>query len=98
MPETWTFHCAGQLLFGRNAAGQLGEVAERLRAKRVLVVTDPVLARVGLVDRIGAPLKRNNITVEVFTGGEPEPSFRAAGACCETARQFRPDVLLGLGG
>ena len=30
MPETWTFHSAGQLLFGRNAARQLGDVARRL--------------------------------------------------------------------
>ena len=43
-------------------------------------------------------LRFSDLAVEVFTGGEPEPSFRAAGACIETARQFRPDLLLGLGG
>ena len=32
MRETWTFHSAGQLLFGRNAVKQLGDVATRLRA------------------------------------------------------------------
>ena len=33
MRETWTFHTAGQLLFGRNAVRQLGEVARRLGAR-----------------------------------------------------------------
>src|SRR5205085_8786790 len=33
-----------------------------------------------------------------FSGGEPEPSMRAAEACIELARPFRPDALLGLGG
>jgi alcohol dehydrogenase class IV len=98
MRETWTFHSAGQLLFGRNAARQLGDVAERLRAKRILIVTDPVLAKTGLVDRIRAPFEHGSVTLEAFTGGEPEPSFRAADACIEMARQFQPDVLLGLGG
>jgi alcohol dehydrogenase class IV len=98
MRETWTFHSAGQVLFGRNAARQLGEVAQRLQAKRILIVTDPVLPKAGLVSRIREPLERSNVALELFTGGEPEPSFRAADACIETARQFRPDVLLGLGG
>src|SRR5947207_1074448 len=98
MRETWVFHSAGQLLFGRNATHQLGEVAARLRAKRLLIITDPVLAKTGLVDRVRAPLEGGGVTLEVFTGGEPEPSFRAAGACIEAGRQFRPDVLLGLGG
>jgi alcohol dehydrogenase class IV len=95
MRETWSFHSAGQLLFGRNAARQLGEVVERLGARRVLIVSDPVLAKTGLVERTRSVIKA---TAELFTGGEPEPSFRAAALCIETARQFRPDVLLGLGG
>jgi alcohol dehydrogenase class IV len=97
MRETWMFHSAGQLIFGRNAAGQLADVVERLRAMRILIITDPVLAKTGLVDRIRAPLD-SKVKAEVFAGGEPEPSFRAAALCIETARQFRPDVLLGLGG
>ena len=28
MRETWTFHSAGQLLFGPNASRQLGDVAD----------------------------------------------------------------------
>ena len=36
--------------------------------------------------------------MEVFSGGEPEPSLRAADACIAQARRFRPDAVLGLGG
>jgi alcohol dehydrogenase class IV len=98
MRETWTFHTAGQLLFGRNAARQLGEVAGRLGAKRILVVTDPILLKAGLVNCVELPLTKDGMLVEVFSGGEPEPSLRAAEACIAAARQFRPDALLGLGG
>src|SRR5436305_1790377 len=49
MRATWTFHGPGQLLFGRHAVNQLGEVAGRLGAQRVLIVTDPVLLKAGLV-------------------------------------------------
>jgi alcohol dehydrogenase class IV len=98
MRTTWTFHTAGQFLFGRGAASQLGEVARRLGARRVLVVTDPVLLKAGLIDAVHAPLSEEGVAVELFSEGEPEPSLRAADQCIATARRVRPDALLGLGG
>jgi alcohol dehydrogenase class IV len=98
MRETWTFHSAGQLLFGRNAVNQLGEIASRLGVKRILIATDPILVKTGLVDRVRAPLDEGRIPVEIFAGGEPEPSFRAAETCVAAARRFQPEAILGLGG
>ena len=98
MRETWTFHSAGQLLFGPNASRQLGDVAARLRVRRILLVTDSVLLRAGLHERIHVPLSESGVRVEVFSGGEPEPSLRVADTCIEAARDFKPDAVLGLGG
>jgi alcohol dehydrogenase len=98
MRTTWTFHSAGQLLFGRHAVRQLGDIAGRLGAKRVLVVTDPVLLQAGVPEPVLAALREGGVVAELFTGGEPEPSLRAADACIAAARQFRPDALVGLGG
>ena len=56
MRTTWTFHSAGQLLFGPNATHHLGEVAVGLNIRRLLLVTDPVLMRSGLVDPVFGPL------------------------------------------
>ena len=52
MRTTWTLHTAGQLLFGRHAARQLGEVAGRLGAKRILVVTDSILVKASVAELI----------------------------------------------
>lgn len=98
MRETWTFHSSGKLVFGRNAVRQLGEVAGWLGVKRTLIATDAILEKAGVLARVRVPLVEAGVTVEAFTGGEPEPSFRAAEACIQTARQFRPDAVLGLGG
>jgi alcohol dehydrogenase class IV len=98
MRETWTFHSAGELLFGPNSSLQLGEVAGRLRARRLLVVTDQSLIRAGLLERIHAPLSESGVSVEVFPEGEPEPSLKTAGRCIALARTYKPDALLGLGG
>jgi alcohol dehydrogenase class IV len=98
MRTTWTFHSAGQIVFGRGAVEQLGEIAGRLRARRVLIVTDPVLEKVGTLERVRAPLAAGGLEVAAFTGGEPEPSMKAALACFDMAKGFRPDALVGLGG
>src|SRR5438105_4661644 len=93
MRTAWSFHTAGQLLFGRNAVRQLGEVAARLGAKRILVVTDAILVRAAVVEQVHMPLTEAGTLVEIFSGGEPEPSFRAAEACIAAGRGFKPDAL-----
>jgi alcohol dehydrogenase class IV len=98
MRTTWTFHTAQQLLFGRGAVRQLGDVARRLGAMRVLIVTDANLLKAGLIDELHAPLTEEGVGVDIFSEGEPEPSLHAAEHCIAHARHLRPDVLLGLGG
>lgn len=98
MRTTWTFHSAGKLVFGRDAALQLGQIAGTLGLKRVLLITDSAIIRAGLLERVHPPLSESGIAVEVFPGGEPEPSLRAAEKAIEAGRDFRPDAVLGLGG
>ncbi len=98
MRTTWTFHSAGQLLFGRNSARQVSDLALRAGYRRILVVTDPVLVKAGVAERVHIPLSESGVRVEVFSEGEPEPSLRAAAACAAAGRAFRPDAVLGLGG
>lgn len=98
MRTVWTFHTAGSIVFGRNALAHLGEVTRNLRAKRVLVISDPILADAGLVDQVHGRLMEAGVEVEIFTGGEPEPSLNAAEACAKLGHKVRPDAVVGLGG
>jgi len=86
------------LIFGRDATLQLGEVAGRLGLKRILLVTDSVLISAGLLERVHPPLSEAGVAVEVFPGGEPEPSLHAAAKAIGAGHAFRPDAVLGLGG
>jgi alcohol dehydrogenase class IV len=98
MRTTWTFHSAGQLLFGPHATDKIGEVVAGLDIKRLLLITDPILVRAGLVEPIHGALGEAGVTVELFAGGEPEPSMRAAFNAIAAGRDFHPDAVLGLGG
>jgi alcohol dehydrogenase class IV len=96
--KPWTFHSAGSLIFGRDSVAQLGDVASRLKAKRVFVVTDGVLVRAGIADRVTKPLAAAGATTEVYAGCQPEPPVEVVRQAIDAARAFRPDAVLGLGG
>lgn len=98
MPQTWTFHSAGQLVFGRGAAQQAGQIAQRLKLRRVFLVTDGQLVSAGLERQVRQPLEAAGVSVNVFAGGQPEPSLDLVEQCVAEARAFQPDGLLGLGG
>jgi len=98
MRTTWTFHTAGQLIFGRGAVRRLADEAQRLHLARVVIVTDRTLAAAGLVDVVRRPLEAAGATVEVFDGGEPEPSLDLAKTVVDATQSFRPDGIVGLGG
>lgn len=95
---TWTFHIANSLVFGRDAVKQVGDIAGRLRAKRALLVTDPVLVKAGILDRVRGPLAESGVAIEVFGDGEPEPSLAAAEQAIALAKKFQPDMVVGVGG
>jgi alcohol dehydrogenase class IV len=98
MRNAWSFHSAGQLVFGRGAVAQLGELLRRRKLSRVFVVTDPRLVAAGLAERVVQPLAAAGIATHVFDQGEPEPSIAVAVRAADAAARFTPDCLLGLGG
>ena len=98
MRQTWTFHSAGQIVFGPGSTAQLGAVARRLGIGRALVVTDANLVRAGLAERVRRPLVEAGVAVDVFDGGQPEPALAIVEACRARAASFECDGLVALGG
>ncbi len=98
MRSTWNFFTAGQIVFGSGAVEQLGELVTRRKLDRVFVVTDRALESAGVVDQVLRPVEAAKLTVDVFNGGEAEPSIEAAQKSIEQARAFAPQVILGIGG
>jgi alcohol dehydrogenase class IV len=98
MRSAWSFHSAGQLVFGRGAIEDLGRHMMRRGWKSACIVTDLRLEEVGLVDRVTGPMQAASVRCSVFTGGEPEPSIAAAEAAIDYARNANSDCIVGLGG
>ncbi|QDU30054.1 NAD-dependent methanol dehydrogenase [Anatilimnocola aggregata] len=98
MRNTWTFHSAGQLIFGNGAVNQLGQRCLERNWQRVLVVTDQHLVKAGIAPRVDQLLREADLNVQVFDQGAAEPSVALAVQLAEQAKAFSPDAIVGLGG
>ena len=98
MRSFWQFHTSGELVFGWGAVRQLPTLMLRRKFRRVFLVTDRVLAGNGILEQVRTPLVEAGLDVDVFDGGEPEPSVESALRTLERARRYQPDVIVGLGG
>ena len=86
----WYF-VSPRIIFGEEALDAL----EEIEGKRCLVVTDKVLVRLGLVERVTSRL---NFEFWIFDEVEPEPSVQTVLKGAEIARDYLPDWIIGLGG
>lgn len=96
--KPWTFHSAGSLIFGRGSVNRLAEVAARWRAKRIFIVTDETLVKVGVWDQVRISLEAEGLEPLVWAGGKAEPPVELVREAVKVAAEFRPDAILGLGG
>lgn len=66
--------------------------------KRILLVSDAVLEKTGMVDTVKKYLTDGGIEVDVFTDVEPEPSIENVERGVEFTKQGKYDLVIGLGG
>jgi alcohol dehydrogenase len=87
-----------RLVFGNGSRRRLAEFARELGARRVLLVTDAGLVRAGHANHIRDVFAPVVEAVEVFDRVRENPDTRCVDECLQAARDFRPDLLVGLGG
>jgi alcohol dehydrogenase class IV len=69
-----------------------------LLGKHAFIVTDKNIVKLGLIDLIGAELKKAKIDYRVFDEVEPDPSIQTVMKSTALAKEFKPDWIIGVGG
>jgi len=93
----WGFSSAGRVFFGWGVLDELRNVGQEF-GKRAMVCTDRNIIKSGIADRVEALLKDGGADVLIFPEGRPEVDLKTIDASAEAARQFNPDVIIGVGG
>jgi alcohol dehydrogenase class IV len=92
------FRTPGTILCQAGGSLLLAEDLALRSARRVLVVTDQTLVRLGLVEPIENALRQKGADVLVFADVEPEPSAGTVRKAATLGREHRVDAVVGLGG
>ncbi len=92
------FHAATRLVVGPRTIGRLGSLARELGATRALVVSDPGIVAAGHTAAGLESLAAAGLATATFSGFTENPSSSEVEAGTAFARDFRPDLLVGLGG
>ena len=92
------FHPRTRIVFGPGKVDALGELAGELRARRVLLVSDPGIVAAGHAERGLAALRKAGIETQLFDGVDENPTTENVEAGLALARRHDPELLVGLGG
>lgn len=87
-----------RLVFGNNTVERTGELCREYGAGKVLVVTDPGIAKAGHLDHALEALGKVGLPVVVYDQVRENPTTRDVASCLELARREQVDFIIGLGG
>jgi alcohol dehydrogenase len=83
---------------GPGSALELCETIAQFGLKRVLIVSDAVLVRLGVVEPLRTALAAHGIEVAVHDGITPDPTYDVLERGFEAAKAHRADAILAVGG
>ena len=97
-PSAFEFRSPTRLVVGAGTIDRLGEIARELRATRVLITSDAGVVRAGHTAAAIGSLASAHLAATVFSEFGENPTTAQVNAGTAVARQFGPDLIVGLGG
>jgi len=87
-----------RIKFGYGVASEIGYDLKSLGIGNCLIITDPVMSSIGILDKIMQPIQEQGINVTVWDRVEPEPSLQSMQDCIDNFKDSKFDGFVALGG
>jgi len=98
MEKLSLFRTTRRILFGLGAVEKVGPEAQLLKAKKVLIITDPGIIQSGLLENIEKSLQSVGLPFVIFDGVEPDPRIEVVEKSVEKAKKEGINLIIGFGG
>lgn len=93
------FLCAPEVFAGTNSFEKIGEIARKLNGSIAFVVIDRFLSeKTDLKERTLKLLESEKIKVVVYDRISSEPTTDTGNECVRIAREYKCDIVIGIGG
>ncbi|MFF5994002.1 iron-containing alcohol dehydrogenase [Lysinibacillus sp. KU-BSD001] len=94
---TFTVYSPPTLVYGRHAFEEVGVQAKKLGTK-ALIVSDPIMDRLGFVDQCRVLLKEQGVETVSYLGVTSEPIDTYVTEALDILQQSACDIIISLGG
>ncbi len=99
MEHEYAFEMAtSSIRYGPGVTREVGMDLSQLKARRVMVVTDPNVAKLAPVARVRESLEKENVRYELFDRVHVEPTDLSIGEAISFAREGDFDAFVAVGG
>ncbi len=92
------FWTSGTIITGRGSLARIADEAKSLGATKILIVTDPVLLKTGLIERVMEALAPTGLGIGIFSEVEPEPRLQIVTKCQQAIKEGGYDLIVAVGG
>ncbi len=92
------FATTAQILCESGSAARLAELCKECGAARVMIVTDPGITKLGMLDSITPGFAQAGVAYDVFDAVQADPPESVVMAAVEQARALKADLVVGFGG
>ncbi|AMV71923.1 1,3-propanediol dehydrogenase [Desulfuromonas sp. DDH964] len=96
--NNFIFQTTATIINEPGVTSRLGEIAASLGMHRVLLVSDPGIAKIGLLELAESGLRTGGMEVSVFAEVLADPPVDNIMAALNQAREFNADGVIGFGG
>lgn len=96
--QPFSFATTARILCETGAATRLADLVRERDVQRVLIVTDPGITQLGLLDDLLPGFAKHQISVEIFDQVEADPPEAVVQQAIDQARALGAEMIVGFGG
>lgn len=98
MFSDFTYYHNVKVEYGEGKSAKIADAVLEKGAKKVMVVTDPVLRGLGMIDGVCASLDEKGIPYLVYDNVQPNPKMSSVDECAAIIREAGCDFVIAVGG
>ncbi|KUK13632.1 MAG: alcohol dehydrogenase [bacterium] len=98
MLVNFNFNVPSTIVFGVDTVNQTGQYVRKLNGKRAFVITDPGVAKAGILEKVLRVLREDGIEAGYYDGVIPEPPENIVAEIVDKVKDGGYEVIIGLGG
>lgn len=98
MNKTYKFNMPSVNLMGPGCLDEVGDEILSLELKKALIVTDKMLVKIGLIDKLTNVLNKSNIDYAIFDKTQPNPTVTNVEDGLTILKENNCDFIISFGG